>query len=106
MYAAGGRLGYEKTQSGYALCVFFLRHIWGGGRCYATPYYTPQTSFTIGTLCEMGAKLVGIYSLELTKLYLDFIIGGLIKTHFQDKILEKKFFSYFFVDRGVKIEYN
>jgi hypothetical protein len=25
-----GGSGYEKPQSGYALCAVFLRHIWGG----------------------------------------------------------------------------
>jgi hypothetical protein len=33
-----GCSGYEKPQSGYALCAVFLRHIWGRGRCYANAY--------------------------------------------------------------------
>jgi hypothetical protein len=42
--------GYEKPQSGYALCAVFLCHVWGGGQCFALPYYPPQTSYTAGTL--------------------------------------------------------
>jgi hypothetical protein len=41
-----GGSGYEKPQLGYALCAVFLRHIWGGGHCFAKPYYPPQTSYT------------------------------------------------------------
>jgi hypothetical protein len=41
-----GGSGYEKPQSAYGLCAFFLRHIWGGGQCFALPYYPPQTSYT------------------------------------------------------------
>jgi hypothetical protein len=35
-------LGYEKPQSGCALCAVLLRHIWGGGQCCALPYYPPK----------------------------------------------------------------
>jgi hypothetical protein len=52
-----GGSGSEKLQSAYGLCAVFLRHIWGGGQCYALPYYPPQTSHTAGTLCAIGAKI-------------------------------------------------
>jgi hypothetical protein len=53
-----GGSGYEKPQSGYALCAVFLRHIWGRGRCYATPYYLPQTSVTAGTLGAIHLDII------------------------------------------------
>jgi hypothetical protein len=55
-------LAYEKPQSAYGLCVVFLRHIWGGGQCYALPYYPPQTSHTTGTLCAIIFEI--LYNLE------------------------------------------
>jgi hypothetical protein len=51
-----GGSGYEKPQSGCALCAVFLRHIWGRGRCCAMPYHLPQTSVTAGTLCASLPK--------------------------------------------------
>jgi hypothetical protein len=65
-----GGSGYEKPQSGYALCAVFLRHIWGKGRVpkvrrFATPYNLPQTSVTAKTLYEIWAgidrKYIDIY---------------------------------------------
>jgi hypothetical protein len=57
-----GGLAYENRSRGCAplrerTLVRFLRHIWGGGQCYALPYYPPQTSHTTGTLYAMGAKM-------------------------------------------------
>jgi len=40
----------KKRSRACALCAFFLRHIWGRGRCFATPYCLPQTSHTAKTL--------------------------------------------------------
>jgi hypothetical protein len=59
--------GYEKPQSGNALCAVFLRHIWGGGHCYAMPYYPSQTSYTAGTLCAICAKKV--YKIVYSRIY-------------------------------------
>jgi hypothetical protein len=39
-----------------ALGAVFLRHIWGGGRCCATPYYPPQTSYTVVALNDIYAN--------------------------------------------------
>ena len=52
-----GGSGYEKPQSGYALCAVFLRHIWGRSHCSAMPYDLPQTSYTAGMLYDIVPKL-------------------------------------------------
>jgi hypothetical protein len=44
VYASGAVApsGYEKTQSGYALCVFFLRHIFAVAGMLRIPLSQPQ----------------------------------------------------------------
>jgi hypothetical protein len=41
-FAAVGGSGYEKKQSGYALCVFFLRHIFAVAGNLRFPLSQPQ----------------------------------------------------------------
>jgi hypothetical protein len=46
-------LGYEKPQSGYALCGVFLRHISARRNACALLYRRAKTSYTAGTLNEI-----------------------------------------------------
>ncbi|GHT70914.1 hypothetical protein FACS1894110_23170 [Spirochaetia bacterium] len=55
----GSGLAYEKTQSGYALCAFFLRHIFAVAGNLRFPLSQPQKRRIAFTLYAMGAKLIG-----------------------------------------------
>jgi hypothetical protein len=55
-----GGSGSKKPQSAFGLCAVFLRHIWGGGQCFALPYYPPQTSHTVGTLGDIKLEIYGV----------------------------------------------
>jgi hypothetical protein len=62
MYAAFRRLGSEKTQSGLRPLCGFLSATFFCARETASRFLLighKKTSYTTGTLCEMGAKLVG-----------------------------------------------
>jgi hypothetical protein len=96
MYAAGGRLGYEKTQSALRALVCFFSATFGAG-VVATqrPIALPKRHLPSARYAKW--VLNWLENIELTKLYLDFIIGGLIRIHFQDKILGKSRFSVIFL---------
>jgi hypothetical protein len=59
VYASGAVApsGYEKPQSAQAPLWGFSPPHFGPPQCYALLYGRAKTSYTAGTLCEIGAKI-------------------------------------------------
>ena len=69
-----GILGYEKQQSGYALCAVFLHHIFAVAGMLRIPLSQPQKRRQPRTLCEIGTNNLQIISLVDLKLEKSIII--------------------------------
>jgi hypothetical protein len=54
-------LAYEKTQSAYGLCAFFLRHIFAVAGMLRIPLSQLQKRRKLLTLCEIGANFFEKY---------------------------------------------
>jgi hypothetical protein len=65
-------LAYEKTQSGYALCAFFLRHIFAVAGMLRIPLSQLQKrriAFTLCAIAPMRLKILNKYLKPIDKIY-------------------------------------
>jgi hypothetical protein len=83
-----------------ALCAVFLRHIWGRGRCSATPYNLPQMSVTARTLCAICRKFFLILD-KIINLCIIRILWQIKYYYLNNKNeLKKKIIRFYFSDGG------